>query len=69
VQELSSELRSQPRPHPAARSWQPLIAKTVIHYTSVSDSMAVTILGKALDRFDIVEPLLNSGDEKRYGCR
>ena len=47
----------------------PLIAKTVIHYTSVSDSMAVTILGKALDGFDIVEPLLNSGDEKRYGSR
>lgn len=47
----------------------PLVAKTVIHYTSVSASKAVTILGKALDGFDIVEPLLNIGDEQHYGSR
>ncbi|KPF64257.1 hypothetical protein [Porphyrobacter sp. AAP60] len=47
----------------------PLIAKTVIHYTSVSASKAVTILGKALDGFDIVEPLLNFDDEQHYGSR
>lgn len=47
----------------------PLIAKTVIHYTSVSNSKALTILGRALDGFDTVEPLLKIGDERHYGSR
>lgn len=47
----------------------PLIAKTVIHYTSVSASMAVAYLGRALEGVDIVDQPIVIGGEQRFGSR